>query len=139
MTWVSRADRCFTAHCAVWERSEEDLRRMVWRESPSATKYYNDAFVLYDTMGYPGEHQSLPNKKQTYSVEAGNSELRHFSCLNQTRYLARLARRTRCFSRCIDALRRAVDLFVFAWNRRQRFKRDNPTLPANVRDFITPI
>ena len=131
MTWVNRADHCFTAHCVVWERSEDDLRRMVWRESPSATKYYNDAFALYETIGYPGKHESLPNKKETYSVEAGNSELRH--------YLARLARRTRCFSRCIDALRRAVNLFVLAWNRRQRFKRDNPTLPANVRDFITPI
>ena len=131
MTQVCRADRCFTAHCVVPERTEEDLRRMIWQESPSAQQYYNDAFCLYDTIGYPGEHQSLPNKKETYSVEGDNSELRH--------YLARLARRGRCFSRCIEALRRAVDLFVFAWNRRQRWRRANPKYQANVRDFITPI
>jgi len=57
----------------------------------------------------------MSDKSQTYSVEAENAELRH--------YLARLARKSRCFSRCILALARAVNLFLFAWNRRQLFKR----------------
>ena len=99
MTWVERKKRCIVAHCVVWHRTEEALREMVWQVMPSARQYFNDAFPLYDTIGYPGEHQSLPNKRETYSVEGDNAELRHFSCLLQTRYLARLARRSRCFSR----------------------------------------
>lgn len=59
----------------------------------------------------PGIHLSLPNKSQTYSVEGDNAELRH--------YLARLGRRSRCFSRCPHALVWAIKLLVYAWNRRQ--------------------
>ena len=43
-------------------------------------------------------------QSQTYAVEAVNAELRH--------YLARLNRRSRCFSNCIEALRAGVKLFV---------------------------
>jgi len=129
MTWVERKTRCIVAHCVVWHRTEEALREMVWQVMPSAKQYFNDAFALYDTIGYPGEHQSLANKRETYSVEGDNAELRH--------YLARLGRRSRCFSRKIEALRRAVDLFVMAWNRRQRFHRRFPKLRQNLRDFIT--
>ena len=50
----------------VCHRAEADLRAMVWHVMPSARQYINDAFGLYDTIGYPGEHQSLPNKKGTY-------------------------------------------------------------------------
>ncbi|MBP9502950.1 MAG: IS1 family transposase [Candidatus Promineofilum sp.] len=39
----------------------------------------------------------MDDKSETYSVEAGNAELRH--------YLARLGRKSRCFSRSIKALR----------------------------------
>lgn len=99
--------------------------------SPQAQQYYSDAYSLYETLIYtPGQHQGLPDKSQTYSVEGDNAELRH--------YLARLARRSRCFSRCIDALRRAIKLFVFAWNRRQMYKRQFPTYPVHVRDFVYP-
>ena len=59
---------------------------------------------------------------KTYSVEGDNAELRH--------YLARLGRKSRCFSRCIRALWRAVKLFVYSWNRRQLHKRAYPTYPA---------
>jgi hypothetical protein len=57
----------------------------------------------------------MPNKSETYRVEGDNAELRH--------YLARLARRSRYFSRCVDALRAAIKLFVFAWNSRQLYKK----------------
>ncbi|HYG09368.1 MAG TPA: hypothetical protein VD835_05300 [Pyrinomonadaceae bacterium] len=66
------------------------------------------------------------DKSQTYSVEAVNADLRH--------YLARLGRRSRCFSRCfsrcIHALTRAVDLFVCCYNARQLKKRKYPRYPA---------
>jgi len=50
-----------------------------------------------------------------YSVHLNgriNANLRH--------YLERLCRRTRAFSKCIMALHRAVRLFVWFYNRRQR-------------------
>jgi IS1 family transposase len=67
----------------------------------------------------PGKRAVAPGKSQTYAVEANNAELRHD--------LAHLARTSRCFSRSIDALRRAVKLFVCAWNRRQLHRRTYPT------------
>ena len=146
MTQVQRSSRCIVAHRVVAHRvvahrvvahrvvatrTEDDLRAMIWQEAPSARAYYNDAFALYDTIGYPGEHQSLPNKTQTYSVEGDNAEIRH--------YLARLARKSRCFTRCLEALQRAIDLFVFFWNRRQRCNRMHPRYKKNLQDFIMPI
>ena len=75
-----------------------------------AAQYYSDALAMYATLVYyPGRHAVAPGKSQTYSVEADNAEVRH--------YLARLGRKSRCFSRSIDALRRAVKHFVHAWNR----------------------
>ncbi len=114
----------------MWERERDRLQALL-DGSPQATDYYSDAFLLYQSLiYYPGHHQALADKSQTYSVEADNAELRH--------YLARLARKSRCFSRCIDALRRAVKLFVFAWNRRQLFKRAHPQYPAHLMDFVYP-
>jgi insertion element IS1 protein InsB len=99
--------------------------------APQAYFYFSDEFATYDTLiYYPALHQSLPNKSQTYSVEADNAELRH--------YLARLVRKSRCFSRSLLALWRAVKLFVFAWNRRQLYKRMYPTYPAFLYEFVSP-
>lgn len=70
----------------------------------------------------------MPDKSETYRVEGDNAELRH--------YLARLARRSRCFSRCFHALRRAIQLFVFAWNSRQLHRLRYPKYHYHGRDFI---
>jgi hypothetical protein len=59
-------------------------------------------------------------KEQTYTIEGVNADLRT--------YLGRLKRRSRCFSRCIEALRRAMRLFVWHYNRRQRVYLANPIL-----------
>ena len=75
-------------------------------------------------------------KSQTYSVEGGNAELRHYLARLD---LARLGRRSRCFLRCIWALQRAVALFVYAWNRRQAFKRAFPKALAHVCDFVADL
>ena len=113
----------------VWERSTDKMQAMLDR-SPQARCYFSDEFNTYGTLVYyPGRHQ-FAGKEETYSVEADNSELRH--------YLARLARKSRCFSRCIRALWRAVKLFVFCWNRRQLQKRAYPRYPAYIRDFACP-
>ena len=96
-----------------------------------AHRYFSDGFPTYAQLLYPGTHAVAPGKSQTYSVEGDNAELRH--------YLARLARRSRCFSRCIWALQRAVALFVYAWNKRQRFKQAFPKMPAHVCNFVADL
>jgi insertion element IS1 protein InsB len=130
VTEVDRATRCITSWAVVWERSWQALQGVV-EGTDRAVQYYSDAFAPYETLVYyPGRHTVAPGKSQTYSVEADNAELRH--------YLARLGRRSRCFSRAIDALRCAVKLFVYAWNRRQLHKRAFPRYAAHVMDYVGP-
>jgi IS1 family transposase len=85
----------------VWERTPAVLQGVIDR-APHAERCFSDAALVYRELSYWGTHTSMYNKSETYSVEAVNADLRH--------YLARLGRRSRCFSRCIHALRRAVDL-----------------------------
>jgi len=111
----------------VWERTPAVLQAVVDR-APHAPRYYSDAALVYRELSCWGEHTAMYDKSQTYAVEAVNADLRH--------YLARLGRRSRCFSRCIDALRRAVDLFVRCYNARQLRKRKHPKYPAALATFI---
>jgi IS1 family transposase len=127
MTTVDRATRCITAWAVVWERSEAVLQHLL-DSAPYATTCYTDGFTLYQAGIYAGTHHPMTDKSQTYSVEGDNAELRH--------YLARLARASRCFSRSIHTLRNAVELFVYAWNRRQLAKRRFPAYPALLSSFV---
>ena len=114
----------------AYDREPGRLQAVVDR-APQAARYYSDQYAAYATVVYyPGHHEALPNKSQTYAVEADNAELRH--------YLARLGRRSRCFTRSLRALRDALKLFVFAWNRRQLFRHAHPKYPGAVRDFVYP-
>jgi IS1 family transposase len=125
ITQVDRDTRCIVGWDVVWERDTDALQAMLDR-SPQARQSYSDAFSTYGTLVYaPGKHQA--NKRQTYSVEADNAELRHY-----------LARKSRCFSRCIHALWRAIKLLVYAWNRRQMQQRAFPQYPLYVKDFLYP-
>jgi IS1 family transposase len=128
VTAVDRDTRCIIGWDVVWERDVEAMQEMIERATP-ATQYYSDAFPTYARLVYyPGHHAVAPGKSQTYSVEADNAELRH--------YLARLARRSRCFSRSLAALRRAVTLFVHAWNRRQLHTHRYPAYACHLIDFV---
>jgi IS1 family transposase len=111
----------------VWERTPEVLQGVIDR-APHAERYFSDAALVYRELSYWGTHTSMYNKSETYAVEAVNADLRH--------YLARLGRRSRCFSRCIRALRRAVDLFVRCYNSRQLRKRKYPQYPSSLATFI---
>jgi IS1 family transposase len=93
------------------------------------SRYYSDAYTLYQSAIYAGVHRALADKSQTFAIEADNVELRY--------YLARLARVSRCFSFPIDALRCAVHLFVLAWNRRQFYKRQFPAYPVHLKGFAS--
>ena len=100
-------------------------------EAPKAKQYYSDAFDAYDGLWYHfGRYEVSEGKTDTYSVEADNAELRH--------YLARLARSSRCFSRCPVALECALRLFVYCYNSRQLCKHNYPAYPAHVMEFVTP-
>jgi insertion element IS1 protein InsB len=114
----------------VWERDTESLQKVV-DQGPRANTYFSDAFSTYESLVYyPGKYAISVGKTDTYSVEGDNAELRH--------YLARLARRSRCFSRCPLALCYALRLFFYAFNARQLYKKEYPNYPAHVFEFITP-
>jgi insertion element IS1 protein InsB len=130
MTLVDRTTSCILAWAVAAERNVQALQQIV-DEAPQAAFYFSDLYAPYRSLLYaPGLHTSMPDKSETYRVEGDNAELRH--------YLARLARRSRCFSRCIHALRRAIKLFVFAWNRRQLYRQRFPRYPAPLIDFVCP-
>lgn len=100
-------------------------------EAPKAKQYYSDGFDAYQWLWYHfGRYEVSQGKSETYAVEADNAELRH--------YLARLARRSRCFSRCPYALACALRLFVYSFNQRQLYKQRYPTYPAHVMNFVSP-
>jgi IS1 family transposase len=86
------------------ERTPE-LMWSVVNVAPHAARYYTDAFNTYREMCHWGEHQAMYDKSETYSVESDNAELRY--------YLTRLVHCSRCFSKRIEALRRAVESFVW--------------------------
>jgi hypothetical protein len=67
----------------------------------------------------------VAGKSQAYAVENDNAEPRQI--------VARLGRASRRFSRSIDALRAAVHLFVYAWNRRRLYQRAYPRYLAHLR------
>ena len=104
------------------ERTPPILQALIDR-TIEAKHYFTDAFKVYEGLIYWGTHQVAPGKSQTYSVEAVNADLRH--------YLARLMRRSRCFSRCLKALRRAVDLFVHFYNQHRLRRVAHPEYPTH--------
>ncbi|MCC6931976.1 MAG: IS1 family transposase [Deltaproteobacteria bacterium] len=94
----------------VWIRTQEAIQQVVDQAS-KAKWYYSDGFDAYQWLWYHlGRYEVYKGKADTYSVEADNAELRH--------YLARLARKSRCFYRCPRALECALRLFVHCFNSR---------------------
>lgn len=115
----------------VWVRDHQAIQLLV-DLAPKAKLYFSDAFDAYRWLWYHGgSYQVSDGKKDTYSVEADNAELRH--------YLARLVRRSRCFSRCPHALVCALRLFIYCFNSRQLYNQQYPKYKANVKDFLAPL
>ena len=130
MTMVEGTGRCIVGWRVGQERSESIMQGLV-DEAPQALFYFSDDVSSYSALiDKPGLHRSLNDKSQTYCVEGDNAELRH--------YLARLGRKSRCFSRCLSALRRAITLFVYAWNRRQLYRQRFPNYPAHLFQSLYP-
>ncbi len=128
---VDRRTRCILGWTVVWVRTQVAFQQVV-DQAPKAQWYYSDGFDAYQWLWYHfGRYETSEGKSDTYSVEADNAELRH--------YLARLARKSRCFSRCPYALECALRLFVFCFNSRQLYKQRFPNYPAHVMDFVSPL
>lgn len=117
LTVVDRATHCLLSWDAVGERNTANLQAGLER-SPQARQDYSDAFPAYDNLYYGAPYEMRPDKKETYSVEAVNADLRH--------YLKRLARKSRCFSRRLDALLKNLRLFAYCYNQRQLMKQRYP-------------
>ena len=110
---VSRDTRLVVGCCVMKERSWRAMQEFVDR-LPHAARYCSDALAVYQELIWPpvSTHVISHGKEETYTIESLNADLRT--------YLGRLKRRSRCFSRCWQALARAVRMFVWHYNRRRR-------------------
>ena len=112
----------------LWKREKASFQELI-DESPKAKQYFSDEFPLYTTLVYfPGRLSISEGKADTFSVEGVNADLRH--------YLARLVRKSRCFSRCPLSLERTIKLFVFCYNSRQLYKHKYPKYATHLIDFV---
>jgi len=130
VTLVDRQTRSIVSD-AVCEARRPEVLQSVIHSAPHAESYFSDAFLTSRALCWWGTHTALYDKSQTSSVEGDKVELRH--------YLAGLARKSRCFSKCIKALRRAVELFVWCWNRRQLRKQQHARYPINLIDSVSSL
>ena len=131
MTLVDRRTSCILAWAVEFERTQAVMQALVDRAT-QARFYYSDLFAIYGQLVYfPGLYTPMPDKSETYRVEGDIAEIRH--------YLARLVRSSRCFSRCIHALRRAMKRFVYAWNHHQLYHQRFPQYPAHLLEFVYPL
>ena len=114
----------------VWERTQNAIQQLV-DQAPKAKWDYSDGFDPYAHLwDHFGRYEVSQGKSDTYSLEAENAALRHD--------LARLARQSRCFSRCPQALRCAIRLFAFCYNSRQLYKQRYPKYSAHLMDCTSP-
>lgn len=127
---MDRATHCLLSWDVVSERSSQSLQVCLER-APQARQYYSDAFPAYDTLYYGAPYEMRKDKKETYSVEAVNADLRH--------YLKRLARKSRCFSRSLEALHKQIRLFAYCYNQRQLMQRRYPKYSYHLIDFLCPV
>jgi len=123
VTKVDRTTRCLVSWAVTPERSP-DVMQGVADGGPDAATTYSDAYEGYLGLIYAGEHVVSDGKDDTYTVEGVNADLRH--------YLARLARRSRCFSRSLDALRTAIKLFAYYFNQRCLQRLAHPAYAQTV-------
>jgi IS1 family transposase len=116
---VARDSRLIVGCCVMKERSWIAMQQFVER-LPHAVRYCSDALPVYQELLWPegSEHVISQKKEETFTIESLNADLRT--------YLGRLKRRSRCFSRCWQALTRAVRLFVWHYNRRRRIILQHP-------------
>jgi len=112
------------------ERTVEQIQTLVDR-LPQARRYYSDGLETYQDIVYvPGQHTVSVGKRDTYTVEGCNADIRH--------YIAVLARKTRCVSRSADSLRDTLRIVIAAYNRQQLHRFRYPKYRRALSDFVSP-
>ena len=134
MTMVSRKPRQIVGHIVSRDKMSSTIQQMV-DTAPEAKQYCTDGYYGYLDVVFPGKHIfNVHNKKDTFTVESVNADLRH--------YIPTLARRSRCFPRKLDNLQAVLDVFVKAFNsfasQKERYRSLHPgaTLPFSLFDFF---
>ena len=134
ITMVSRKPRQIVAFDVAYDKTSNRIQKMVDR-SPTALNYCTDGYLGYVDVIYPGKHvRNIQDKKDMYTVEGINADLRH--------YIPVLARRSRCFARKLETLKAVVGVFVDAYNRfgrakyEYRQKRQTGEIPFAIIDFL---
>lgn len=117
---VARDTGLIVGQAVSLDRSLETLQALVDR-LPAAERYASDGHAAYAEVIWPegGQYVLSRGKEETHTIESVNANLRT--------YLGRLARHSRCFSRSLESLRRAVQLFVYHYNQRQRLYLAHPS------------
>jgi IS1 family transposase len=109
ITMVRRQPRQIVGVEVALDKTAERIQKLVDR-GPEAAEYCTDGYHGYLDVVFPGRHKrNIHNKKDTFTVEGVNADLRHFIPL--------LRRRSRCFARSIETLTAVIDVFVDAYNR----------------------
>ena len=134
MTMVSRDPRQIVGFDAAFDKSPERIQAIV-DSAPCAKKYFSDGWSGYKDVVYPGKYtQNFRNKKDTFTVEGVNADLR---C-----YIPILARRSRCFARKIETLYAVIAVLVYAYNKfgaaksRWRATHSKGEIPFGLVDFF---
>jgi len=120
---VERYSGLIVGQAVLWNIDALTLQPVI-EGLPGADRYYSDGWKAYAALKWPGYHEVSVGKRDTHTVEGRNSELRH--------YLARLHRKTKCYSKSLSGLSQAVKLFVWGWNRRQRRYLAEPKLKGKL-------
>ena len=108
-TLVSRSPRQIVGFDVAFDKTPKRIQNIV-DSAPCAKAYATDGFLGYIDIVYPGKHiRNVNDKKDTFTVEGINADLRH--------YIPVLARRSRCFARTLETLAAVVEVFVEAYNR----------------------
>ena len=136
MTMVSRKPRQIVGFDVAYDKSPERIQRIV-DNAPEAQQYCTDGYLGYVDVVYPGKHiRNVRDKKDTFTVEGVNADLRH--------YIPILRRRRRCFSRKLETLQAVLEVFVDAYNAfglaKMKFRQNRDPLsrelPFSVLDFL---
>lgn len=134
ITMVSRKPRQIMGYRVSRDKSAETMQRMV-DTAPTMKTYCTDGYGGYLNVIFPGKHiYNIHNKKDTFTVEGVNADLRH--------YIPTLARRSRCFPRKLENLQAVVAVFVVAYNRfgiqKERYRSRHPdsAVPFSFYDFL---
>ena len=116
------------------DKTSQRIQRIV-DSAPEAHRYCTDGYSGYLDVVYPGQHiYNIHDKKDTFTVEGVNADLRH--------YILTLARRSRCFPRKLENLQAVLAVFVQAYNRfglqkdRYRCRRPQASVPFSLFDFL---